>query len=355
MASIRTILTLSLTHPLIGARVRQVVERKEPELRVQDIACPILSSLTSKGWLKPDCNGFVDKDNAKEALGKLGATRQLQDFLSNLIIYEKDDPHQENPTLVNQARGWINLFNMRKMDNCTGGNMPYTSMGVPCNSNAEKLQHGFSAPWRDTPSGMRNFMKDVRNIGALERLKGVEGRVITLSGMSKIIEWSRTRGDLQSAHTSYGPLMTFYHPNTKGPVHLGEIHQLAALLAWGAFWGVMNKQSNDGVAYITLDQLRDPITRGRLPKGFRRRSVGFKEAVWFAADLDDNASPEWTKRCRLMIQAVGRDASEGDYLGQWMQAMGQMNAFSPNVGRKYSGQRKADVKNCGPGKVKLQR
>lgn len=320
---------------LIAAQLKSVdaarLIRQKPQLRTENIACPVIASMVTRGLLIPDSSGRVDQMGLIQGLMGIGNSKQMSGFQALGIAGFKSNDTYEVNRIRQKAPGalYFNLYNWNPHDSCFH-QAPELSTKVKCNANTEFQQHAFSTQIRDPKNGgspQSRFVKYFSRSGVLKTIPGVSGKVMTLDGMAKLLAEIRVTGDkngensLKGRDNNFrGSLMEFFHPSAKKDYL--ALSQWQALGAWGAFFAGFARPpaTHGGEAYMKESDLKGMFIDSDFPSDWSSgqpglfRQWGFRETFALVADMDGSgAGDPWTRIVKGWFADIGYSGSEIQY------------------------------------------
>jgi len=311
------------------------IRRRRAKLHTQNIACPVIASMVTRGLLSPDSSGRVDQMGIIRGLMGLGNTQEMSGFQAlGIVGFKSDDTYQVNRIRQSTPGAlFFNLYNWNAQDSCTY-QAPELATKVKCNANIEFQQHAFSTEIRDPKNGgtpESRFEDYFSRSGVLKTIPGVSGKAMTLGGMANLLAEIRVTGDksgensLKGRYNDFkGSLMEFFHPSAYRKDDYVSLSQWQALGAWGAMWAAFARSpaTSGGEAYMKESDLKRMFVDSDFPSDWSPgqpglfRQWGFRETFRVVADMDGSgAGDHWTQLVKgwFSPSQVGSNGTETQY------------------------------------------
>jgi len=294
-------------------------------LNVDSVACPVLASMMSAGFVKEDEHGRISQDATTVGLMQTGNTDMMAVFQAKGIVgFANDDLHQNIRTkFSDHTDKWVNYRTMNRQDFCRKGGSPTLPDGTPCNSNVEFQQHAYSTLLRDPEGGataQQRFDLWFNKPGVMTDIRGL-GRVMTLQGLGTLLRIARQTGDHSGEFSTnvdgsvQGSPLAFYHPSITDPFNVAGIATWQAVAAWSSFFVAFGDDAANGYpAHMKQNALMSMFIDGKFPNGWTPKHYGFRETFITAVELKGTgAGDEFVTSCEAMLRKLGREATEREY------------------------------------------
>jgi len=313
---------------VFAARHRAAEDLKrhgQQALNVDSVACPVLASMMSAGFVQEDRHGRITQDATTAGLMQTGNTDMMAVFQAKGIVgFTKDDLHQNRRTkFSDESNWWVNFRTMNRQDICWRGGSPTLPAGTPCNSNVEFQQHGYSTLVRDPEGGataQQRFNLWFNKPGVMTNIRGL-GRVMTLQGLGTLLRIARETGDHSGEFSVnldgslQGSPLAFYYPSITAPGNVGGISCWQAVLAWSSFFVAFGEDAANGYpAHMKQNVLMSMFIDGKFPSGWTPKHYGFRETFVTAAELKGSgAGDRFVTALEALLRKLGREATEREY------------------------------------------
>jgi len=331
--TLRAVVLSILASPVFAARHRVANQGVADDLKrdgqealnVDSVACPVLASMVSAGFVKEDGQGRVSQNAMILGLMQTGNTQMMAVFQAKgIVAFGPDDIHQNRRVqFAEDSDRWVNFRIMNRQDFCYKGGQPNLLAGTPCNANPEHQQHGYSTLLRDPEGGataLERFNIWFGKPGVMTDIGGL-GRVMTLQGLGNLVRLARETGDYSGEFSTNldgsvraSPL-EFYHPGITNPTNVSTIVQWQAVLAWSTFFAAFGHDEADGYpAHMKQSDLMSMFIDGKFWDGWSPKHYGFRETFITAAKLKGSgAGDTMSVAVEVLLGKLGREATEKEY------------------------------------------
>lgn len=340
--SLRVGIVSVLAHLAVTARVKQTEragdlqrDGQDASLHSDQIPCPLTASLVTAGYVPYDGLGRVTQNALLGAVLKTGATTTMAAFLAGAAGFSADDIHQ-NHLVRNSPDGnrVLNVFSLTPQSTCRKNGPDFLPSGAPCYANPEFHQHGFSTTLRDPKGGAtatERFNNWFKRPGVLKRFFGL-GRVMTIEGLGKLLQYASSEGDFSGQFSSNpdgslsGSRIALYHPSITSSVNVSAARSWQAMSVFSMLWSAFAHESwLHYPAHIKESELKALFRDGSFPRGYQVKQWGLREVVATIVSLKGSGvGEEWITMMEGVLQKLGNDASEAEYM---MGVMGALQSF----------------------------
>jgi len=281
--------------------------------------------------------------------GNSGPMAQFQSL--GIAAFAQDDVHQTrrirgSQTISDDLHLNYDLWNPET--ECSG--RANLNDGRPCNANIGFQQHGFSTTvrdWTDGSSAKSRWNNWMKRSGVLTYDPSFKlfDKVMKIEGMAKLLEYARLEGEksgefaLNGDNSFRGSPLSFYHPSVGGSSNEQKAcSQWQAVGAWAAFWAAFAQYTSDGKGFMAEEDLKRFFFDGKFPSWWTAKPWGFKDTFKVVREMQGmGAGEEWVEQIVNILNTVGEEGSERQYMGGLLGALTHIGSRRDDVHKDFVG------------------